>query len=92
MTELYHGEAWLLELVAMERVPVWCLMRGEADMRAWLNRGFHNLSRSAVKHTLRQLFGQGDIEAFLDDDEKGFIPSELQSLRIKLMWDGPSGT
>lgn len=78
MTELPHGEAWLLELLAMDRVPVWCLMRGKAEMEAWLNRGFHNLSRQAVRDTLRRLFDHGDIEAFSEDSDNGFVPSDLQ--------------
>jgi hypothetical protein len=74
-----HGEAWLLETLAMFRLPVYCLTRNEHRMREWLNRGHHGLATNELVQTLQRLFESGDIEAFSDyDDDHGFCPSESQ--------------
>jgi hypothetical protein len=73
-----HGEAWLLETLAMFRLPIWCLTRKEQAMREWLNRGHHGLTEAELVRTLQRLFASRDIEAFSDDDDNGFRPSERQ--------------
>lgn len=73
-----HGEAWLLETLAMFRLSIWRLTWNERTVREWLNRGFHQLSPSDLERVLRDLFDRGDIEAFYRDDDDGFTPSARQ--------------
>lgn len=76
-----YGEAWLLETLVMYRIPVWGLTRGERAIREWLNRGYHDLSRSEFEWTIKHLFASGQVEAYRDGADVGFnpTPSELDA-------------
>lgn len=76
--QIPYGEAWLLERLALYRLPVWGLGRSEHAIRDWLNRGFHNLSPADLRRTLRRLFDARDIAAFDEDDEAAFNPTDDQ--------------
>lgn len=72
------GEAWLLETLAMYRLPVSRLTRCERSMNKWLNRGYHRLSRTELVQTLARLFEQGDIDAYHETD--CYNPASLEEL------------
>lgn len=63
-----YGEAWLLETLAIFRLPVGCMKRPERPMKEWLNRGYHKLAIEDLRNTLANLFRRGDIDAFYDDE------------------------
>ncbi len=63
-----YGEAWLLETLAMFRLPVGYMKRPERPMKEWLNRGYHRLSNEALVSALAKMFRHGDIDAFYDDE------------------------
>lgn len=61
-SELPHGEAWLLEIAVRYELAIHTLT--SPNLREWLNRGSHELSRPELFRTLRRMFDLGDIEAF----------------------------
>jgi hypothetical protein len=63
-----YGEAWLLETLAIFRLPVGYMKRLELPMNEWLNRGYHRLSDEALVSTLAEMFRRGDIDAFYDNE------------------------
>ena len=44
-----YGEAWLLETLAIFRLPVGCMKRPERPMKEWLNRGYHKLAEEDLR-------------------------------------------
>ena len=63
-----YGEAWLLEILALMRLPVGRLRRNEQAMKEWLNRGYHGLSQEDLVLTLSKLFERQDIDAYCDNN------------------------
>ena len=63
-----YGEAWLLEVLALNRLPVHCMTRSEVAMKEWLNFGYHGLSPEGLVTTLTTMFQRGDIDAYYDDE------------------------
>lgn len=76
-----HGEAWLLETLAIWQVPICCLSYNELQMHRWLLRGSHRLSPHDLEETLERLFVRHDIEAHrhIDPDDS--------NAEVALTWD-----
>ena len=77
-----YGEAWLLEILALHRLPVHCMTRAERPMSEWLNRGYHHLSKEALVSTLTSMFQSGEIDAYHDDDMEK--PATLRQFLLAL--------
>ena len=77
-----YGEAWLLEILALYRLPVHCMTRAERPMSEWLNRGYHHLSKEALVSTLTSMFQSGEIDAYHDDDMEK--PATLRQFLLAL--------
>src|SRR5690242_10664931 len=77
-----YGEAWLLEVLALNRLPVHCMTRPERPMKEWLNHGYHGLSLEPLIATLTSMFARGEIDAYHDYDFKQ--PATLQQFLLAL--------
>ena len=65
-----YGEAWLLETLAIFRLPVGCMKRPERPMKEWLNRGYHKLANEDLRNTLAN-FGIGNRKGNRFGSRKG---------------------
>jgi hypothetical protein len=76
------GAAWLIEILSLHRVPIFCLNQSPVAMNMWLNHGHHHLRLPDLVKILWQLYSGRYIEIFASpDDQTCYRPSRPQLIR-----------